>query len=725
MLRSLRHYLRSITEKKSVRQILFGSLFRQHITSILLVIVGFVIASFSLGWLKQLNVVPDGIYLYLPAIISVILTQVIMKISPTPGFWSRGLIVTILIGLTLRYLYWRSLSSLNLSNPIDGIFSISLFVLELVIIFSSLLQLSLMYNLKDRRREADYYSQQMINEEYCPSVDILIPTYNESTFILKRTIIGCTLLNYKNKKIYVLDDTNREEVKQLAKELGCYYISRSDNVHAKAGNLNNALPQTNGELIVVFDADFIPTTNFLERTIGFFQNQKIGLLQTPQSFYNADPVSRNLGLEDILNPEDEVFYSQLQMMKDGVGSAICAGTSFVVRRSYLEAVGGFVTESISEDYFTGIRLSSQGYELVYLSEKLSAGLAAESISEHISQRLRWGRGTLQGFFIKENPLTISNLTFKQRLAHLEGILYWFNGIPRCLFLMLPFLYSIFHIVLIQITSDEFIYIFLPCYITHLSVFRWLSFKTRSVIFADIYGLISCFPISYNTLKVICNPFNTKFRVTIKGICRNYYVYNFKLALPLIICLIINLISLVVSLFSDPNTIINFNIGTYWSLYNVLILGVALFGFLDKPKSSVYDSFSLRKKIKIIEPNQIIFGKTLEISEEGATILVYSQNDVALQFTLKLDDLKIDSYIISEKRSNNQYQIKIKFKELTLQQHTKLIHLLYSHPQRWKSKELKKSPGEFLSLALAIAAMFKFLRIIFLPKPRKQRKLMNN
>ncbi|MDJ0579009.1 glycosyltransferase [Crocosphaera sp.] len=719
------HYLYSITEKKSVRQIFWGNLFRQQITCILLVIVGFLIASFSLSWLKQLNIVPNGIYLYLPAIISVILTQVIMKISPTPRFWSRGLIVTILISLTLRYLYWRSLSSLNLSNPIDGIFSISLFFLELVVIFSSLLQLYLMYHLKDRRREADYYSQQVINKQYSPSVDILIPTYNESTFILKRTIIGCTLLNHKKKKIYVLDDTNRDEVKQLAKELGCYYISRSDNIHAKAGNLNNALPQTNGELIVVFDADFVPTTNFLERTIGFFQNPKIGLLQTPQSFYNADPISRNLGLEDILNPEEEVFYRQLQMMKDGVGSVICAGTSFVVRRSYLEQVGGFVTESISEDYFTGIRLSSQGYEIIYLSEKLSAGLAAESISEHISQRLRWGRGTLQAFFIKENPLTIPNLTFKQRLAHLEGILHWFNGIPRCLFLMLPFLYSIFNIVFIRITSDDFIYIFLPCYITHLSVFHWLSFKTRSVIFSDIYSLISCFPTSYNSLKVIFNPFNTKFRVTIKGISRNHYVYNFKLALPLIIFLIINLISLVVSLFSDPSSVIDLNIGTYWSLYNTLIICVALLAFLDKPKPSIYDSFPLRKKVKIIEPNQVIFGKTLEISEEEATILAYSKNYVAEQFTLKLDDLKIDSYIIGEKRSNNQYQLKIKFKELTLQQHTKLINILYSHPQRWKSKELKTSPGEFLSLTLAIAAMFKFLRIIFLSKHRKTRKLMNN
>ena len=335
-----------------------------------------------------------------------------------------------------------------------------------------------MYYLKDRRREADYYSQQVINEEYSPSVDIFIPTYNESKFILKRTIIGCTLLHYKHKKIYVLDDTNRDEMRKLAKELGCYYITRSDNIHAKAGNLNNALPQTNGELIVVFDADFVPTKNFFERTIGFFQNPRIGLLQTPQSFYNADPISRNLGLENILNPEEEVFYRQLQLMKDGVGSVTYAGTSFVVRRSYFEEVGGFVTESISEDYFTGIRLSFQGYEIIYLSEKLSAGLAAESISEHISQRLRWGSGTLQAFFIKENPLTTPNLNIKQRLAHLEGILNWFNPISRCIFLLLPFIYSSFNIIFIKSDFSEFLYIFLPSYIAQIITFHWLSGRTQ-------------------------------------------------------------------------------------------------------------------------------------------------------------------------------------------------------------------------------------------------------
>ncbi|MCZ0904187.1 glycosyltransferase, partial [Microcoleus sp. HI-ES] len=197
---------------------------------------------------------------------------------------------------------------------------------------------------------------------------------------------------------------------------------------------------------VVFDADFIPTKNFLTRTVGFFQNPEIALVQTPQSFYNHDPISRNLGLENVLAPEEEIFYRQIEIIKDSADSVVCCGTSFVVRRSALEAAGGLVTDSICEDYFTGIRLSATGYRLVYLDEKLSAGLAAENIEAHLNQRLRWARGTLQAFFIDSNPLTIRGLRFVQRLSHLEGLLHWFTSLTKVLYLLIPLAYSFFGII---------------------------------------------------------------------------------------------------------------------------------------------------------------------------------------------------------------------------------------------------------------------------------------
>lgn len=115
----------------------------------------------------------------------------------------------------------------------------------------------------------------VISGAFTPSVDVLIPTYNEPPFILRRTVIGCQALEYGAKRIYLLDDTQRSDVKALAGELGCEYLTRPDNSHAKAGNLNHALALTDGELIVVFDADFIPTKNFLIRTVGFFKTRRL------------------------------------------------------------------------------------------------------------------------------------------------------------------------------------------------------------------------------------------------------------------------------------------------------------------------------------------------------------------------------------------------------------------------------------------------------------------
>ena len=118
-----------------------------------------------------------------------------------------------------------------------------------------------MLNIKERHREADLKSLAVVNGIFVPSIDILIPTYNEPVFILRRTIIGCQALDYENKTIYLLDDTNRLEMRKLAGELGCNYMIRPDNTYAKAGNLNHAIANTNGELIVVFDADFVVRDN--------------------------------------------------------------------------------------------------------------------------------------------------------------------------------------------------------------------------------------------------------------------------------------------------------------------------------------------------------------------------------------------------------------------------------------------------------------------------------
>ena len=659
-------------------------------------------------WLETPQV-SNKYYLLFPTIVLFLLAQIIIKVSPQPKTWSRRIVVSILLVLTIRYLFWRSLSTLNLSNPIEGAFSLTLFLMELLLLTVSIIQLLLMFTVKDRNQEADKYSEAVVQGTYAPSVDILIPTYNESEFILKRTIIGCQALDYSQKKIFLLDDTKRPEIKKLAQELGCHYLTRPDNSHAKAGNLNHAISKTNGELIVFFDADFVPTKNFLTRTVGFFQNPKIALVQTPQSFYNSDAVAKNLGLEDILNSEEEVFYSQTQLFKDGARSVVCAGTSFVARRSALQEIGCFVTESLSEDYFTGIGMSARGYELVYLNEKLSAGLAPESISAYINQRARWARGTLQAFFIKNNPLTIPGLKLWQRLGHSQGILYWFTYIPRLFFLFCPLIFLVFNVEVARAQFSEVVYIFFPYYIMQLTVFSWLNLRSKSAIFFDLYSLIQCFPIAITVIGAMLNPFSNGFKVTPKGLTRDKFHYNWQLACPLFLLLAASIICLVYNLLNVLNNQ-SPNINLYWSGYNVITLSVALLALLDIPKNSHYEWLDHRSKVQIVSDQYVYQGLTCKLAEEGVEVLIPKKANLAQDLTIEFlqEELKLQGYIDSSFIQDNCLKLKVKFNNLSLAQHRQLIEMLYCRPGQWQRKH---SPGELQSMVILLKVLFRPLHFL--------------
>jgi cellulose synthase (UDP-forming) len=652
------------------------------------------------SWLQPPHVT-NKYYLFLPTIVLFIVGQIIIKFSPQPNTWSRRIVATILIALFIRYFLWRSLTTLNLANPVDGIFSILLFAMELLAMAGGALQLLLLFTVKNRDKEAEKYALAAKENCYKPTIDILIPTYNEPDFILKRTIIGCQALNYDNKQIYVLDDTRRQSIKQLAQELGCHYITRPDNLHAKAGNLNNALKQTYGELVVVFDADFVPTTNFLERTIGFFQKEKIALVQTPQSFYNCDPIAHNLGLQNILTSEEEVFYRHLQPLKDGAGSVVCSGTSFIARRKALESIDYFVTESLCEDYFTGIKLSAQGYELVYLDEKLSAGLAAESIGAHIEQRLRWARGTLQALFIKSNPLTIPGLNLWQRLGHFDGLLHWFTCIPRVFFLLFPLVCIFAQLTPMLSTLSELAYMFLPFYAMQIAMFAWINKRSRSILLSDVYSLVQTIPVFITVVKVMFSPFGRGFKVTPKGVARDKFNYNWSLALPMTILFGATLFSFSFSLFNSPDA--SFNLGLYWSGYNLLTITVAMITLLDLPKPSFYEWFKIQKEVNIYSEQQSYQGVTQKISEEGIEILLDQPVNLATEVTVEIlpQLLILSGKITRSYVQDNTLRAIIKFQNLSIEEHRELVEMLYCCPGQWRRKY---TPNELQSIFI----LFKLL-----------------
>jgi len=680
-----------------------------------------------------------GKYLLFWTVALLLVVLAVMQVSPRPRPWSRNLVVGILAVLTVRYLTWRSLSTLNLSTPLNGVFSLSLFFLELLLLLGGMIQLVLLLRVRDRRPEVDRFAMDVVSGAFTPTVDIMIPTYNEPPLILRRTIIGCQALAYAAKTIYVLDDTRRPEIAALAAELGCEYVARPDNQHAKAGNLNHAIARTKGELIVVFDADFVPTKNFLTRTVGFFQEAQVGLVQTPQSFYNPDPIARNLGLEQILTPEEEVFYRQIQPMRDGAGGVICSGTSFVVRRSALIETGCFVTESLSEDFFTGIRLTARGYRLLYLNEKLSAGLAAESIADQALQRIRWAQGTLQAFFVQANPLTIPGLNLIQRLAYLEGLLHWFTSLSRVGFLLMPLAYSFLGVIPLRATGADILYFFVPYYVVNLSVFSWLNHRSRSALLSDIYSLVLCFPLALTVIQSMLNPFGKGFKVTPKGTSSDRFAFNWQLALPLIVVFVASALSLWTSLgiglaigmwqpgVSPAMTekMKGFDLGLIWSVYNLLTLAVSLLVLLDVPRPSLYEWFDLRRTVRLQMGEHTFWGSTTAISEVGLEAILTqaglpmvaqcmsgknAQPDAITLVELEIleDGLVLQGKATCTDRHDEFSTVRIMFEPVNLKQQRRLVEMLFCRPGQWKSR---CSPGELRSLWLLFRILLK-PRVLF-------------
>lgn len=662
-----------------------------------------------------------GEYLLAPTVVLLLVAFVITRVNPVPRPWSRILVVSILLVLVTRYLIWRSLTTLNLADPLTGTFSLGLFFMELLGLASSIIQLVLLLRVRDRKSQADYLEAAVMAGDYQPTVDVFIPTYDEPAFILRRTIIGCQAIDYPYKTIYLLDDTRRSEIRALAAELGCHYITRSDNSHAKAGNLNHAIALTHGDLIASFDADFVPTQNFLQRTVGFFQNPKVGLVQTPQSFYNPDPISRNLGLEGVLTPDEEVFYRQIQPMRDGTGSVVCSGTSFVVRRRALEESGGFVTESLSEDYFTSIRLAAQGNQVIYLDEKLSAGLAAESISTHAIQRLRWARGTLQAFFIDTNPLTIPGLNWLQRLGHLEGLLSWFACFPRIYFLFMPLAYSFLKVIPIQATLREVLYFFLPYYLVQLTVFGWLNHRSRSALLSDIYSLVLAFPLAVTVMAVMVRPFSKGFKVTPKGLSEDRFRFNWSLGWPLILMFILMAVSLwrnlgwCLAAGWSGNYHRGLGLGWIWSAYSLIMIGIALLILLDVPRPDPTVWFDLRRVVKLILPQeeetQVRWGVTTEISEEGAVVALTQRGlrplaegrALPVEIAIAEVDLHLKGTLVAIDEEGDCPTVRVQFERLNLTQQRRLVEMLFCRPGQWRHWT---SPGEIQSLWLLLKILFQ-------------------
>ncbi|MBK5003045.1 UDP-forming cellulose synthase catalytic subunit [Pseudomonas sp. S31] len=477
---------------------------------------------------------------------------------------------------SLRYLYWRLTSSLGFDSPLDMFFGYGLVAAELyalVVLLLGYVQTAWPLQRKPHPLPAD--------SSLWPSVDVFIPTYNEPLEIIRRTALAALAIDWPRDRfnVYVLDDGRRDEFRQFCESAGVGYITRGDNAHAKAGNLNHALRHTDGEYIAMFDADHVPTRSFLQVCMGWFlKDPKLALLQTPHYFFSPDPFEKNLETFRSVPNEGELFYGLIQDGNDLWNATFFCGSCAVIRRKPLEEIGGIAVETVTEDAHTALKLNRRGYNTAYLPLPQAAGLATESLSGHIGQRIRWARGMAQ-IFRTDNPLLGKGLNLGQRLCYLNAMLHFFYGLPRLVFLTAPLAYLMFEAQVFQAPALLIMAYALPHILIASVTNSTIQGRFRHSFWNEVYETVLAWYIMRPVLLAMINPKAGGFNVTAKGGMIEEGYFDWKLARPYIAVLTLNLLGAAIGVYKlafDPDasaTTLLINLG--WTLYNIIISAAAV------------------------------------------------------------------------------------------------------------------------------------------------------
>jgi cellulose synthase (UDP-forming) len=346
------------------------------------------------------------------------------------------------------------------------------------------------------------------------SVDVFVCSYNESLDLVRQTLRRAVALRYPHRT-WLLDDGNRPAAQVLARELGAGYLSREKNVDYKAGNLNNALAETRGDLVVVLDADHLVRAEFLERLVGYFADPSVALVQTPQVFYNVDSFQHHLRAgEKRLWHEGAIFHHAMQPGADRWNAAFFVGTGAVLRRSALEQIGGFARGSVTEDCFTSMRLHAAGWRSVYHDEPLGYLLAPESLLQYLTQRLRWAQGSMQILRL-ENPLWKRGLSTRQRFVYFMALTSFAQVLVHLAYYLAPPLFLLGGPAPVLATRPQDILVLIGHVAVDLVTFRLYLGPLARPIIAECYKFLNV----YAYLKALAGYFRTgrlRFQVTNKG-----------------------------------------------------------------------------------------------------------------------------------------------------------------------------------------------------------------
>lgn len=634
---------------------------------------------------------------------------------------------------TLRYLYYRTNYTLNLDGWVNAFFSLLLYAAELYAIGT--LVLSYFQGLKLRDRQPIPLSTFPEKEWF--KVDIYIPTYNEDVEIVRKTALAAIAIDYPAslKKVYVLDDgrkfpERREELRRMCEEVGCTMLTRDNNDHAKAGNINTAMRRTKGDLVLILDCDHIPSKQFLQETVGFFYNPKVALVQTPHWFYNPDPFERNLLTQGRVPVGNELFYKVIQKGNDFWNAAFFCGSAAVIRKDYVLKIGGIAVETVTEDCHTSLRLHSLGYESVYYDKIMVAGLAPEKFSSYVGQQVRWARGMAQILRL-ENPLFNRKLklSFPQRLCYLSATTHFFFGFPRLMYAIAPVLYLLFGINVIRGLGTETLVYALPHIVLAMNANYITSKAVRFSFWNEIFEYAMAFQDGIVTLMALINPKLGSFNVTDKGVKvtkRSFDFESAKVTVMVVGLIGIALLAVPFWLVLRPEYKEAVLINALWCVFNLVLLIAALLVAFEQPQLRRTHRLNRQLATTIYGSHQMtLTGKTLDVSETGARVVLDNWpnlpdvveieiiGDFGARAFLEAKVIRVDPL------DDTRTVVAIDFINMSQAQMDALVLVLYSDVKEWYSQQRQELDRPFESLRFLATGIFRAFQD---PKPAEKVEL---
>ncbi|EPX80368.1 UDP-forming cellulose synthase catalytic subunit [Salipiger mucosus] len=560
----------------------------------------------------------------------------------------RFAVLAIASVFVLRYWIWRLLETLpSLDDPLSLAAALVLFAAETFTV--GLFFLSALVT-------ADPVSHPpppRLKLTEVPSVDILVPSYNESDELLAVTLAAAKRVTYpEDKKTVVLCDDGgtdqrcnhadpaiaaaarerRARLQALCEKMGVVYTTRARNESAKAGNLNAALKELDGEIVLVLDADHVPTRDILTRTVGYFaENPRLFLVQTPHFFTNRDPIERNLALPEVCPSENEMFYTEIHRGLDRLGGAFFCGSAALLRRRALDEVGGIAGETITEDAETALEIHSRGWESMYVEHAMVAGLQPETFASFIQQRGRWATGMIQMLILK-NPLFRKGLSLPQRVCYINSMSFWLFPLVRTVFLLSPMVYLFFGLEIFVVTAEEVLAYILPYLLIGFMIQNALYANVRWPQVSEVYEIAQTPYVLRAVIGTILRPRAATFKVTAKDDGLDHAFLS-PIARPLVLLaglLLAGLVAGVVRWIYFPGDRAVVQIVGAWNAYNFLLAAFALRAVFERPWRLVKPRTAVSTPARLtLEPDPDA-GDTDEATTLDVTIIAASAAAVQLQ-----------------------------------------------------------------------------------------------